>query len=161
MFRKVRVIMKNNIWFIIACILMFFVGYNMNNVAVSFPKYKVAVVDVQTVMEKSKDIQALKIAQDKNIKDLNTLISKAQNEILNESDRNKAIQMEENYRKQIEEKKNTIDEEYNQKLVQVTTKIRNLISTEAKKTNYNLVLPVGMVITGGDDITEEIIGKLK
>lgn len=153
--------MKNNIWFIIACILMFFVGYNMNNVAVSFPKYKVAVVDVQTVMEKSKDIQALKIAQDKNIKDLNTLISKAQNEILNESDRNKAIQMEENYRKQIEEKKNTIDEEYNQKLVQVTTKIRNLISTEAKKTNYNLVLPVGMVITGGDDITEEIIGKLK
>ena len=153
--------MKNNIWFVIACVLMFFVGYNMNNVAISFPKYKVAVVDVQAVMEKSIDIQNLKVAQDKNMKELNTLISKAQNEILNEPDRNKATQMEENYRKQIEEKKNSMDEEYNKKLVQVSTKIRNLISGEAKKTHYNLVLPVGMVITGGDDITEDIINKLK
>ncbi len=153
--------MKNNIWFFIACILMFFVGYNMNDVAISFPKYKVAVVDVQAVMEKSKDIQTLKATQDKDMKELNTLISKAQNEILNEPDRNKAIQIEENYRKQIEQKKNSMDEEYNQKLVQVSNKIRSLISGEAKKTNYNLVLPVGMVITGGDDITEDIIGKLK
>ncbi len=153
--------MKNNIWFVVACILMFFVGYNMNDVAVSFPKYKVAVVDVQAVMEKSKDIQALKAEQDKNTKELNTLISKAQNEILNESDRTKAVQMEENYRKQIEDKKNSIDEQYNKKLVQVSTKIRNLISEEAKKTHYNLVLPVGMVIIGGDDITQDIIGKLK
>lgn len=140
---------------------MFFVGYNMNDMAISFPKYKVAVVDVQAVMEKSKDIQTLKVAQDKNMKELNTLISKAQNEILNEPDRNKATQMEENYRKQIEQKKNSMDEEYNKKLIQVSNNIRNLISGEAKKTNYNLVLPVGMVITGGDDITENIISKLK
>lgn len=153
--------MKNNIWFVIACVLMFFVGYSMNNVAISFPKYKVAVVDVQAVMAKSKDIQSLKIAQDKQIKDLNTLISKAQNEILNEQDRNKAVQLEESYRKQIEEKKNSMDEEYNKKLVLISTKIRNLISGEAKRTNYNLVLPVGMVITGGDDITQDIIGKMK
>ena len=153
--------MKNNIWFVIACILMFFVGYNMNDVAVSFPRYKVAVVDVQAVMEKSKDIQTLKATQDKDMKELNTLISKAQNEILNEPDRNKAVQMEENYRKQIEEKKNSMDEEYNKKLVQISNQIRSLISGEAKKTNYNLVLPVGMVITGGEDITQDIIGKLK
>ena len=153
--------MKNNIWFVIACILMFFVGYNMNDMAVSFPRYKVAVVDVQAVMEKSKDIQTLKATQDKDMKELNTLISKAQNEILNEPDRNKAVQMEETYRKQIEEKKNSMDEEYNKKLVQISNQIRNLISGEAKKTNYNLVLPIGMVITGGEDITQDIIGKLK
>ncbi|MBR1424873.1 OmpH family outer membrane protein [bacterium] len=153
--------MKNNIWFVIACVLTFFTGYSMNNMAVSFPKYKVAVVDIQAVMDKSNEIQALKVSQDKQMNELNTLISKAQNEILNEPDRNKAMQLEENYRKQIEEKKNSIDEDYNKKLVQVTTKIRNLISGEAKKTNYNLVLPTGMVITGGEDITQDIIGKLK
>lgn len=161
MFRKVRDKMKNNIWFIVACVMVFFVGYNINDVAVSFPRYKVAVVDVPTVLSNSSEIQSLKVSQDKKIEELNTLISKAQNEIINEPDRNKAVQMETAYRKQIETKKNSIDEEYNSKLVKVTSKIKSLISSEAKKTNYNLVLPTGIVITGGDDITSDIVKKVK
>lgn len=153
--------MKNNIWFIIACVLVFFVGYNLNNVAVSLPKYKVAVVDVPVILEKSPEIQSLKVSQDKKMEELNTLISKAQNEIVNETDRNKAIQMEATYRKEIEAKKRAIDEDYNSNIVKITSKIKSLISNEAKKTNYNLVLPTGMVITGGEDITEDIVKKLK
>ncbi len=154
--------MKNNIWFIIACVLVFFVGYNINNVAVSsFSKYKVAVVDVPTVLSNSSEIQSLKISQNKEMEELNTLISKAQNEIINEPNRTKALQMEATYRKQIESKKNKMDEEYNNKLISITTKIKNLISSEAKKTNYNLVLPTGMVITGGEDITKDIVSKVK
>ena len=153
--------MKNNMWFILACVLVFFVGYNINDVAVSFPRYKVAVVDVPTILSNSSEIQLLKVSQNKKMEELNTLISKAQNEIVNEPDRNKAVQMEAVYRKQIENKKNSMDEEYNNKLVKVTSKIRSLISSEAKKTNYNLVLPTGMVITGGDDITRDIVKKLK
>lgn len=148
-------------WFILACVLVFFVGYNINDVAVSFPRYKVAVVDVPTILSNSSEIQLLKVSQNKKMEELNTLISKAQNEIVNEPDRNKAVQMEAVYRKQIENKKNSMDEEYNNKLVKVTSKIRSLISSEAKKTNYNLVLPTGMVITGGEDITRDIVKKLK
>ena len=153
--------MKNNIWFIVACVLVFFVGYNMNDVAVSFPRYKVAVVDVSTFLSNSQDIQSLKRSQDKKMEELNTLISKAQNEIVNEADRNKAIQMEASYRKQIEKKKNDMDQEYNTKISKINTSIKSLISNEAKKSNYNLVLPTGMVISGGDDITDEIVKKLK
>ena len=153
--------MKNNIWFIIACVLVFFVGYNLNNVAVSLPKYKVAVVDVPVILEKSPEIQSLKVSQDKKMEELNTLISKAQNEIVNETDRNKAIQMEATYRKEIEAKKRAMDEDYNNNIVKITSKIKSLISNEAKKTNYNLVLPTGMVISGGEDITEDIVKKLK
>ena len=148
-------------WFILGCVLVFFVGYNINDVAVSFPRYKVAVVDVPTILSNSSEIQLLKVSQNKKMEELNTLISKAQNEIVNEPDRNKAVQMEAVYRKQIENKKNSMDEEYNNKLVKVTSKIRSLISSEAKKTNYNLVLPTGMVITGGEDITRDIVKKLK
>lgn len=153
--------MKNNFWFILACILVFFVGYNINDVAVSLPRYKVAVVDVPAVLEKSSEIQALKISQNKKMEELNTLISKAQNEIVNESDRNKALQKEAVYRKEIETKKKVMEDEYNNKITKITMKIRNLISNEAKKTNYNLVLPTGMVISGGEDITNEIVKKLK
>ena len=151
--------MKNNIWFIIACVLVFFVGYNINDAAVSFPRYKVAVVDVSTILTSSPEIQSLKQSQDKKMEELNTLISKAQNEIVNESDKNKALQMETNYRKEIEQKKLDMDEEYNSKITVINNKIKSMISTEAKKSNYNLVLPTGMVISGGDDITNDIVKR--
>ncbi len=82
--------MKNNFWFIVACVLVFFVGYNMNNVAVSSSKYKVAVVDVPTILSNSPEIQSLKISQDKQMEELNTMISKAQNDIINEPNRSKS-----------------------------------------------------------------------
>lgn len=153
--------MKNNIWFIIACVLVFFVGYNINDAAVSFPRYKVAVVDVSTILTSSPEIQSLKQSQDKKMEELNTLISKAQNEIVNESDKNKALQMETNYRKEIEQKKLDMDAEYNSKITVINNKIKSMISTEAKKSNYNLVLPTGMVISGGDDITNDIVKRMK
>ena len=107
--------MKNNFWFIVACVLVFFVGYNVNDVAVSIPRYKVAVVDVPTILSKSSEMQTLKISQDKKMEELNTLISKAQNEIVNESDRNKALQKEATYRKQIESQKQQMEEENEEK----------------------------------------------
>ena len=153
--------MKKNIWFFTACLLFFVIGYNANDVAISFPKYKVAVVDITKILEKSPEIQSLKVSQDRQIKELNTLISKAQNEILNEPDKNKVIQMESEYRKQIETKQKNINDEYNNKLVKITSDIKSIISKEAKKSSYNLVLPTGMVISGGDDITQTIINDIK
>lgn len=153
--------MKNNIWFILACVLVFCVGYNLNDAALSVPRYKVAVVDVSEILSHSKEIQQLKIAQDKETEDLNNLISKAQNELLNEQDRSKLIQKENEYRKQIETKKTEIEKKYSSKLTVINDNIKNVISAEAKKNNYNLVLPAGMVISGGDDITSSVINKVK
>lgn len=153
--------MKINIWFVIACVLVFCVGYSMNDVAVSFPKYKVAVIDVAQVLENSNEIQELKRAQDKDMEELNTLISKAQNDLLNEHNKSKLIQKESNYRQQIETKKKNMDKEYSLKLAKINDHIRSMISKEAKKSNYNLVLPTGMVISGGDDITVNVIKQMK
>jgi phosphoesterase RecJ-like protein len=63
--------MRNNIWFVVACILVFFVGYNINDMAISFPRYKVAVIDITEVMSKSSELQELKRAQDKDMEELN------------------------------------------------------------------------------------------
>ena len=153
--------MKINILFVIAWVLVFCVGYNMNDVAVSFPKYKVAVIDVAQVLENSNEIQELKRAQDKDMEELNTLISKAQNDLLNEHNKSKLIQKESNYRQQIETKKKNMDKEYSLKLAKINDHIRSMISKEAKKSNYNLVLPTGMVISGGDDITVNVIKQMK
>ena len=153
--------MKNNIWFVIACILVFCVGYNINDVAISFPRFKVAVIDIPEVMSKSTELQELKRAQDKDMEKLNTLISKDQNELINEQNRTKFIQKEAEYRKQIETKKKDLDTKYATKLVKINDNIKNLISKEAKKANYNLVLPTGMVISGGEDITASVVKNIK
>ena len=153
--------MKNNFWFIVACVLIFFVGYNMNDAALSLSKYKVAVVDVSEVLSNSEEIQDLKRQQDKDLEELNTLISKAQNELLNEKDRSKLLQKEAQYRKQIADKKENIDKEYGSKLAKINENIKVMIANEARKSNYNLVLPTGMVISGGDDITNSVIAKMK
>lgn len=152
---------KENFLFIGACALFFAAGYTMNDVAISLPRYKVAVVDVTKVMENSKDIKDLKVSQDKQLKELETLISKAQNEIANTQDQTQAVKLQTEYRKEIEAKKDAIDEEYSKKIVKITSNIKNIISTEAKKTDYNLVLPTGMVISGGEDITDNVIKDMK
>lgn len=152
---------KETLLLIGACAMFFIAGYSMNDAAVSLPKYKVAVVDVSRVMENSKDIRDLKLSQDKQLKELETLISKAQNEIANTQDQTQAIKLETDYRKEIETKRDQIDEEYSKKIVQITTDIKNVISAQAKKTDYNLVLPTGMVISGGEDITENVIRNMK
>jgi Skp family chaperone for outer membrane proteins len=153
--------MKNNVWFILACILVFFVGYNMNDVAVSLPKYRVAVIDVPEVLSNSPEVQELKHTQDKEMEELNTLISKAQNELLNEQNRSVLLQKEVKYRKEIATKKESIDKEYNEKISKINEDIKNIISQEAKKEHYNLVLPTGIVISGGDDITQNVIKHIK
>jgi Skp family chaperone for outer membrane proteins len=153
--------MRNNIWFVVACVLVFCVGYNLNDVAISFPRYKVAVIDIPEVMSKSTELQQLKFAQDKDMEELNILISKAQNELINEQNRTKFAQKEAEYRKQIETKKKDIDKKYASKFVKINDNIKNLISKEAKKSNYNLVLPTGMVISGGEDITASVLKNMK
>ena len=150
-----------NIWFVVACVLVFCVGYNINDVAISFPRYKVAVIDITEVMSKSSELQELKRAQDKDMEDLNILVSKAQNELLNEPNKSKFIQKEAEYRKQIETKKKDIDKKYTSRLIKINDNIKNIIAKEAKKSNYNLVLPTGMVISGGEDITENVIKSMK
>ena len=153
--------MRNNIWFVVACVLVFCVGYNINDVAISFPRYKVAVIDIPEVMSKSTELQELKRAQNKDMEELNILISKAQNELINEQNRSKFAQKEAEYRKQIETKKKDIDNKYATRLVKINENIKTLISKEAKKANYNLVLPTGMVISGGEDITASVLKNMK
>ena len=158
---RIYTMKKENIWFVAACALFFIGGYTMNDVAISLPRYKVAVVDITKVMEQSKDIKNLKSSQDKQLQELQTLISKAQNEIANTQDEQKAIQLQANYSKEIETKRNAIDEEYSKKIVQITSNIKNLVATQAKKFDYNLVLPTGMVISGGEDITNNVLKEMQ
>lgn len=141
----------------------FAAGYSVNNIAVSdtHPDYRVAVVDIQKIVAGSSEILALKNEQDKQIQTMNSTIDKAQSEIAKEKDPKKVAQLEEKYRKQINDQKIALDTSYNQKLNAIDSKIKTAVVEKARSMNYNLVLPKNAVLFGADDITEQVSAIIK
>lgn len=141
----------------------FALGYSVNNIAVSksTPDYKVAVVDIQKIVANSSEISTLKAEQEKQMQNMQSTINKARAEISKEKDPKKIAQLEEQYRKQINDQKLALDTSYNNKLTAIDSKIKTAVVEKARSMNYNLVLPKNMVLFGGDDITDQVSAIIK
>lgn len=153
--------MKKHILSITVCILAFITGYSINSTAMSDTGYKVAVVDVAQLINKSPEINVLKAEQQKKLDNMKATVEKAQKEISKEQDPQKIAQLEEKYRNEINQQKLALDEEYNTKLKQIDTKIKNMVIAKAKGLQYDLVLPKSIVLFGGNDITSEVEKMIK
>ena len=153
--------MKKHFWLIAICMVAFVAGYSINRKAISDTGYRVAVVDVQALIQKSSQVNALKADQDKKLEEMKATVDKARQDITKETDPNKIAQLEEKYRNDINNQKLALDNEYNTKLKQIDTNIKSIVVTKAKEMKYNLVLPKSIVLFGGDDITDEVAKSVK
>ena len=95
------------------------------------------------------------------MKEMQSTIEKARTEISQETDSTKIAQLQEKYRTQINQQKIALDTDYNKKLNQIDSDIRNTVVEKAKSMNYDLVLPKNIVFFGGDDITDVIAKDIK
>jgi len=153
--------MKKQIWFLAFCVAVFVAGYSINSKAISDTGYRVAVVDVQLLVQKSSEVTMLKNNQQKKLDQMKVTVDKARAEISKETDPDKIAKLEEKYRNEINNQKIALDNEYNEKIKQIDSNIRDLVVSKAKTMQYNLVLPKNMVLFGGDDITSEIAKSVK
>lgn len=155
--------MKRKIIGTLVIISTFAVGYSVNNIAVSKAStdYRVAVVDIQKIVANSSEINALKIEQEKQMQNMQSTIDKARTEISREKDPKKIAQLEEQYRKQINDQKLALDTSYNNKLTAIDNKIKTAVVEKARSMNYNIVLPKNTVLFGGDDITDQVGSIIK
>ncbi len=153
--------MKKHLWFIAVCLMAFVAGYSINSKAISDTGYRVAVVDVQSLISKSSEVNALKADQQKKLDAMKTTVDKAREEISKETDPVKIAALEEKYRNEINNQKNALDSEYNTKLHQINNNIKSIVIEKAKSMQYNLVLPKNIVLYGGDDITAEVAKSVK
>lgn len=153
--------MKKHLWFIAVCLMAFVAGYSINSKAISDTGYRVAVVDVQSLISKSSEVNALKADQQKKLDAMKTTVDKAREEISKETDPVKIAALEEKYRNEINNQKNALDSEYNTKLHQIDNNIKSIVIEKAKSMQYNLVLPKNIVLYGGDDITAEVAKSVK
>lgn len=155
--------MKKKILATFVVIGAFVAGYSINSIAVSNtnPEFRVAVVDIQKIVASSSEIRALKLDQDKQVKNMQTTIEKARAEIAKEKDPAKVSALEEKYRNEINRQKLALDTSYNNKLTAIDNKIKTAVVEKARSMNYNMVLPKNTVLFGGDDITEQVSTIIK
>ena len=139
----------------------FVIGFASNNLAFSDGANKIAVVDVQQVVAASSQVKALKKEQETKVKDLQTFIEKARKDVASAKDVKKKQSLEEKYNKELKTKQEAIGKNYNEKLSSIDKSISSQISNYAKLQGYDVVLAKGVVLYGGDDITEAISKAVK
>ena len=134
-----------------------------NNIAMSdIPaNYKVAVVDVNAVVSKSAQVQALKKEQQTKLQELQKWLNNARTDVAKQSTDENKQKLAKKYDAEFAKKQEAIKKNYATKLQAIDKSITATIATEAKAKNYNLVLSKGMVLYGGDDITASISKVVK
>ena len=103
--------------------LAILLGFSMNCV---FAADSIAVVDLQLVVGNSSQVKQLKQEHTKKMDELNKIIVNARGAIANESDPAKVLALEEKYTKEFNQKKDTLDKDYNRRLGEIEKNIKNI-----------------------------------
>jgi outer membrane protein len=117
---------------------------------------KIAVVDVQAVVSKSAQVQALKKEQQAKITDLEKWLKNAQADVEKQKTQEGKEKLLKKYNAEFAKKKETIAKDYAARLQAVDKSITETISTQARLKGYNMVISKGVVVYGGDDITADV-----
>ena len=142
-------------------LLTFASGIAFSNFAMSDVPSKIAVVDVQEVVNSSSQVQALKKEQQAKMKEVVSFVEKARKEVAATTDVKKKQALEEKYNKELNTKKTAMDKNYADKLTAIDSTISKQIETQAKAGGYDIVLAKGVVLYGGSDITDAVKKAVK
>ncbi|MBQ8465154.1 MAG: OmpH family outer membrane protein [Alphaproteobacteria bacterium] len=149
-------------YYILVAIIAFLSGFIIKSVTTNPSKINTAaIVDVQKLINNSADIKELQADIAKKQEDLQKWVKEAHDKIskYKEGDAKKKLIAE--YEAEFEQKQQEIQNEYNEKLSQIDKKATKVINKVSKSKGYGIVLTKSSVITGGSDITDEIIDILK
>lgn len=122
---------------------------------------KVAIIDVQKVVNKSAKVQALKKEQEAKFKEVRAFVKKANEEVKAQTDEKKKQELAKKYEKELASKREANSKAYKTKLEAIDKEISATINNYAKTNGYDLVLVKGAVLYGGDDITEAVSKVVK
>ena len=124
--------------------------------SIAMAEQRIAVVDVQAVVSKSAQVQALKKEQQAKITDLEKWLKTAQADVEKQKTQEGKEKLLKKYNAEFAKKKEAIAKDYAARLQAVDKSITETISTQARLKGYNMVISKGVVVYGGDDITADV-----
>ncbi len=122
---------------------------------------KIAIVDVQAVVNKSEQVQALKKEQEERLQALEQWIKTAQNDVETQELKANKEELLKKYNDELAKKRDEITREYQKKLQEIDKSITDTIKKTAKDKGYGMVISKSIVIMGGDDITADVQEAVK
>lgn len=122
---------------------------------------KMAYIDVNYVVNQSKDVQELKMENAAKNRELQIWLSKVNTEVMEKSTKAEQDQLVSQYNQEFAAKQANIRQDYNLKLQQIDAKITGVIAEEAKKLDYDFIFAKGALLYGGEDITLKIAELVK
>ena len=123
---------------------------------------KIAIVDVQAVVAKSAQVQALKKEQQTKMQDLEKWLTIVRADVEQQETQEGKEKLLKKYNTDFEKKKADIAKNYQTKLQAIDKSITGTIVNEAKTKGYDLVLSKqGAVLYGGLDITGDLMKVVK
>jgi len=117
---------------------------------------RIAVVDVQAVVSKSAQVQALKKEQQSKMQELEKWLKTAQADVQKQQTKEGKEKLLKKYNAEFGKKKEAIAKDYAARLQAVDKSITDTIATQARLKGYNMVISKGVVVYGGDDITADV-----
>lgn len=147
---------------LLLAVAMFAVGFGLNSVAMSnVTTGKIAVVDVNQVVLKSSQVQALKKEQANKTAELQKWLKTVRADIEKQGTLQDKEKMAKKYDEEFAKKKEAIAKNYKTKLQAIDKNITGAIQNTAKAQGYDIVLSKSSVLYGGDDITAAISKAVK
>ena len=123
---------------------------------IAMAEQRIAVVDVQAVVSKSAQVQALKKEQQAKMQDLEKWLKTAQADVEKQKTQEGKEKLLKKYNAEFGKKKEAIAKDYTARLQAVDKSITDTIATQARLKGYNMVISKGVVVFGGDDITADV-----
>lgn len=142
-------------------ILAIAIVLGLASINTAFAESKIAVVDVQAVVSKSAQVQALKKEQQTKIQDLEKWLKTAQTDVEKQKTQEGKEKLLKKYNTEFAKKKEAIAKDYQARLQAVDKSITETISATARAKGYNMVISKGVVVFGGDDITADVAKVVK
>ena len=122
---------------------------------------KIAVIDIQAVVSKSAQVQALKKEQETKMQDLEKWLKTAQADVEKQKTQEGKEKLLKKYNADFAKKREEAAKNYQAKLQEIDKSITATVAEKAKALGYDMVIAKGVVVYGGDDITKEVQKAVK
>lgn len=122
---------------------------------------KIAIVDVQALVNQTPSVIALRNEQQANANVIQNWVAGVNNQLSQIADPNQRAAMTQQYQIELNKREQILQSQYVQKVQAIDAELSKLVSDVATEKKLDYVFAKGMVVFGGTDITADVAKLLK